>query len=229
MDTILKSLDYDKKVLYEDLEKYGNPKHKPFIGSIITFAVFIALIITMIVFFILYRFWVALFILFIATLVFIVNQIFYTRELNNYKRVYARYIEAEVNKYARNNKLLPLSPYLSLFLHANDEKEALSIYHNDEVIFNAGFSEIRKYAIYYNYEYSVDGKLPQTPLKGILVYSFEIVLNDGKSFKVDIKNNYPKFVLDNKIGYLQFVNTKTINDLYTIVERAIKSGKKKNK
>ncbi len=226
--SIVKSIEITNKKLNDGLIQYGKTKGKPYIFTLIFSLLLVISIILVIIFLInkLYGFATA-FILFAAFMLVIILSA-YTKEADKNKRIYARYIESKLISTAKENNRLPISPIIPLFLSVNDDNKELIIHYNDEVIIQANYNEIKKYNIYYNKENKLQGKLPSKPLKLIKSYRLEIDI-DNNLATIDFYNIYSKYRFNNKIDFMQLVNTKSINDISAILDKIIWQNKKNKK
>ena len=107
-----------------------------------------------------------------------------------------------------------------------DKDELFAIYYMDKIVIECKYSDIKNYKIFYNGSYETKQRLPKTPLKGIKRYSIQIIFTNGEEALIELINYYAPFMLNSKIDYLQFVNTKMINDLATILDQVLRVNKK---
>ncbi|MGM9969957.1 MAG: hypothetical protein ACI35S_06140 [Anaeroplasma sp.] len=223
---IVKPIDIDNKSLKKALKDFRKPKGKPYIFSII-FSLLLLISISLIIVFLIkkqYGYSIAFMLLSAFILILILSA--YTKESDKNKVIYARYIEHKLREYAKENNLLPISPVIPLFLFVDDKAQEFKIFYKEDSIINCCYNDIKKYNIYYNKENRINGKLPSNPLKLIKSYRLEIVFSNNESSIIDFYNTYSKFRINNKIDFLQLINTKSINDLSTILDKIIKQNKK---
>ena len=226
MKMITNSLILNKTKLKKDLVQYNNcKKNKISITSIVLFVLFIILLIVgMVLTFKIQSYYI---IIIIVSFVCATASAFFYRRIDNINKVtYIKNLELNHNNYAIKNNILSLHPVFPLFLKTIDKDELFAIYYMDKIVIECKYSDIKNYKIFYNGSYETKQRLPKTPLKGIKRYSIQIIFTNGEEALIELINYYAPFMLNSKIDYLQFVNTKMINDLATILDQVLRVNKK---
>lgn len=223
---ISNSLILDKKKLKNDLKKYKSCKNnKISVASIILFVIFLALLIVgMILTFKVETYYI---ILVICSFICAIASAFFYRRVDNLNKItFIKNLELANHKYAEDNNVLNLHPVFPLYFKACDEDNSLTIYYMNDTIIACNYSDIKNYKIYYNSDHETKQRLPKNPIKGVKKYSIEILFGNGEKSTIELINYFGIFMLNSKVDYLQFVNTKSINDLATILDEVLRANKK---
>ena len=165
---------------------------------------------------------------YIVVIVFLVVAIFINRKFSLKKKMtYCNFIEEKLKEEAKNKNMLLLNEIYPLYLNVNVETKMFEIYLDNEKILSTKYSNLKNYIIYNNSkEYKASLRLPNTPTSYIKKYLLEINTKDGNSITLTFFNNNIKFIVENKIFYQQFTNTKTINSLAQILDKIFSLNKK---
>lgn len=165
---------------------------------------------------------------YIGVIVFLAAAIFINRKFSLKKKMtYCNFIEEKLKEEAKNKNMLLLNEIYPLYLNVNVETKMFEIYLDNEKILSTKYSNLKNYIIYNNSkEYKASLRLPNTPTSYIKKYLLEINTKDGNSITLTFFNNNIKFIVENKIFYQQFTNTKTINSLAQILDKIFSLNKK---
>lgn len=225
---ISNSILIDNKKIRKDLKKYKTlRKNKVSIIAVILSTLAIAAFVFGGVLLFLRNYY-GISIILLSLVVLSFASFFDTRNKRKNNELFLRKLEIKHNQYAKENDVLSIHPIFPLFLHADDINRKLTIYYQDIILVEALYDDFKNYKIYYNINYEAKQRIPNTLDKGIKYFSISMNFKNGENSTISLVNYCSNLTVNSKGNYLQFVNTKMINDLATILDQVLRVKNKSN-
>ena len=203
-----------KDTTKNDLEYFNNKYPFKYKKDIVSLIILIIAIISIPFMFISYFTLIGTFVLFLAL------AYFRFKYLNRRGVTYLDALEREIkNEYKAYKAISAVYP---IYLHYDNKEKEFYLDYLDKNFLACNYSDFNSYNIYIDNYKTKHNRLNNKPDRTAKSYKLELIFNDGKKLEIGFANINKYIRLHKSYEFLQYANTKTINELLDLIDRAKK-------
>lgn len=124
-----------------------------------------------------------------------------------------------------NPNMTAISAVYPLYIKYDNSKKFFILNYKDNEILNFEYSDLISYNIYIDGYKTQHNRLKDVPDRTAKSYKVELLFKHGKSAEIGLANINKYIKLYKSYSYLQYTNTKTINNILIMFDKIIKKNK----